>query len=78
MVRPSANNTVVSVLSMSNDNVTSSPPANSAAPSSAGAVVSVDAATGIAMAIDAATTTPLMCAKALSPLLIYHSPFSLR
>ena len=50
-VKPSVSNTVVSVLSISNDSVTSSPPANSAAAplSSAGAVVSVDAATGIAM-----------------------------
>ena len=79
-VKPSVSNTVVSVSSISNDSVTSSPPANSAAAplSSAGAVVSVDAAIGVANATDAANPTPLMNAKALSPLLIAHSPFSLR
>ena len=64
------------MLSTSTDSVTSSPPANSAtAPlSAAGSVVSVDATTGEIITIDVANPTPVLNAKALSPLLIAYSP----
>ena len=79
-VSPSVSSTVVSVLSISNDSVTSSPPANSAARRCHRPARSCPSTrrSAIAIAIDAATPTPLMNAKALSPLLIAHSPFSLR